>query len=112
MAATGGQAALNAVESMYALGKVTMRASEFQTGDEKSDSASANTEVGGFVLWQKSPDLWYLELILSNCKLSTGCDGKLAWRQSTTEQSNVTRGPPRPLRRILQVKKNQQRFDF
>ncbi|CAA7407755.1 unnamed protein product [Spirodela intermedia] len=101
-AATGGQAALNAVHSMFALGKVTMRASEFRMGDEEAVSTKGNAEVGGFVLWQKNPDLWFLELVLSGCKLSAGSDGKLAWRQSSSEQSHASRGPPRPLRRSLQ----------
>ncbi|CAA6670672.1 unnamed protein product [Spirodela intermedia] len=83
-------------------GKVTMRASEFRMGDEEAVSTKGNAEVGGFVLWQKNPDLWFLELVLSGCKLSAGSDGKLAWRQSSSEQSHASRGPPRPLRRSLQ----------
>ncbi|XP_078443589.1 uncharacterized protein LOC144713011 [Wolffia australiana] len=102
MAATGGQTALNAVESMYALGKVTMRASEFRMGDEETVVAQGSSEVGGFVLWQKSPELWCLELILSGSKMSAGSNGKLAWRQSSCEQPHASRGPPRPLRRSLQ----------
>ncbi|MQM04425.1 hypothetical protein Taro_037228 [Colocasia esculenta] len=103
IAATGGQQALNAVNSMYALGKVRMRSTEFHMGDESvSASRAGHGEIGGFVLWQKNPDLWYLELIVSGCKMSAGSDGKVAWRQSASEQSHASRGPPRPLRRSLQ----------
>ncbi|XP_068649073.1 uncharacterized protein [Aristolochia californica] len=101
IAATGGPAALNSVNSMYAIGKVKMCASEFHMGDE-SVKLRGNGDIGGFVLWQKNPDLWYLELILSGCKVSAGSDGKVAWRQFASQQSHASRGPPRPLRRFLQ----------
>ncbi|XP_008785983.1 uncharacterized protein LOC103704470 [Phoenix dactylifera] len=103
IAATGGQAALMSVSSMYAVGKVKMSASEFHVGDESVQAqAKGNGEVGGYVLWQKSPDLWYFELIMGGSKMSAGSDGKVAWRQSASEQSHASRGPPRPLRRSLQ----------
>ncbi|KAK1293257.1 hypothetical protein QJS10_CPB17g02203 [Acorus calamus] len=101
IAATGGLAALNSVNSMYAIGKVRMSASEFHAGDE-SVAASGNGEVGAFVLWQKNPDLWYLELVVSGCKVSAGSDGKVAWRQFAAQQSHASKGPPRSLRRSLQ----------
>ncbi|XP_006850401.2 uncharacterized protein LOC18440238, partial [Amborella trichopoda] len=116
IAATGGQAVLNSVHSMYAVGKVRMLASEFHTGDRVVKAAAAATnnskggngngilgEVGAFVLWQKNPDLWCLELVVSGCKISAGSDGKVAWRQTPWHQSHASRGPPRPLRRSLQV---------
>ncbi|KAG1368645.1 hypothetical protein COCNU_14G011130 [Cocos nucifera] len=103
IAATGGQAALMSVNSMYAVGKVKMSASEFHVGDESVQAqAKGNGEVGGYVLWQKSPDVWYFELIMGGSKMSAGSDGKVAWRQSASEQSHASRGPPRPLRRTLQ----------
>ncbi|KAK1268078.1 hypothetical protein QJS04_geneDACA006195 [Acorus gramineus] len=101
IAATGGLAALNSVNSMYAIGKVRMSASEFHAGNE-SVAASGNGEVGAFVLWQKNPDLWYLELVVSGCKVSAGSDGKVAWRQFAAQQSHASKGPPRSLRRSLQ----------
>lgn len=109
IAATGGQAALMSVHSMYAVGKVRMSASEFHMGNDNSAAVPPSTtkngsgEIGGFVLWQRNPELWLFELIMAGCKMSAGCNGKLAWRQSTSEQSHVSRGPPRPLRRALQV---------
>ncbi|XP_072952123.1 uncharacterized protein [Typha angustifolia] len=101
VAATGGQPALGSVHSMYAIGKVRMCASEFHMGDE-SVAAKGSGEIGGYVLWQKSPELWYFELIMGGHKMSAGSDGKVAWRQSASEQTHASRGPPRPLRRSLQ----------
>ncbi|KAG0496243.1 hypothetical protein HPP92_000934 [Vanilla planifolia] len=108
IAAMGGQAALTSVQSMYAVGKVRMSASEFHMGNDSSAAVPSSTakssagEIGGFVLWQKRPELWYFELVMAGCKMSAGCNGKLAWRHSTSEQSHASRGPPRPLRRSLQ----------
>jgi hypothetical protein len=104
IAATGGQAALQGVRSMYAVGKVRMRASEFHLGDQAVNAAQGRAEVGGFVLWQKSPEVWFFELIMAGHKMNAGSDGKVAWRQSAAEQSHVSRGPPRPPRRSLQVR--------
>lgn len=111
IAATGGEKALKSINSMYAMGKVKMAASEFMDGDNglsnnKGLMKIKNTkdcETGGFVLWQKSPDLWCLELLVSGCKISAGSDGKVAWRQTPWHHSHASRGPPRPLRRSLQV---------
>ncbi|XP_020592164.1 uncharacterized protein LOC110032757 [Phalaenopsis equestris] len=108
IAATGGQAALLSVQSMYAVGKVRMSSSEFHMGNDNSAAIPPSTtkngagEIGGFVLWQKSPQLWFFELIMAGCKLSAGCNGQIAWRQSAAERSQACRGPPRPLRRTLQ----------
>ncbi|XAR65888.1 hypothetical protein NMG60_11011882 [Bertholletia excelsa] len=117
IAAAGGEQALNAIDSMYAVGKVKMAASEFIAGEGVSmggDGLSGGNvmkiksakpgvgEVGGFVLWQKRPELWCLELVVSGCKISAGSDGKVAWRQTPWHHSHASRGPPRPLRRSLQ----------
>lgn len=101
---------------MYAMGKVKMTASEFSAGENlsvnnpKADNKVVKVkglknggEVGGFVLWQKKPDLWCLELVVSGTKISAGSDGKVAWRQTPWHNSHASRGPPRPLRRSLQV---------
>ncbi|VAH64241.1 unnamed protein product [Triticum turgidum subsp. durum] len=104
IAATGGQAALQGVQSMYAVGKVKMCASEFHLGDQTVTAAQGRAEVGGFVLWQKCPEVWYFELIMAGHKMSAGSDGKVAWRQSAAENSHASRGPPRPLRRSLQAR--------
>ncbi|OVA17728.1 Protein of unknown function DUF620 [Macleaya cordata] len=120
IAATGGEKALNSIDSMYAMGKVRMVTSEFSSGDNNNSNNHhhhhkkgeqvkvknvrhhGSGEVGGFVLWQKRPELWCLELVLSGCKISAGSDGKVAWRQTPWHHSHASRGPPRPLRRSLQ----------
>jgi hypothetical protein len=115
IAASGGEWALNKVTNMYAMGKVRMTAAELNSSDADGGgggggghrggkkSSKNGGEVGGFVLWQKKPELWSLELVVSGCKISAGSDGKVAWRQTPWHQSHASRGPPRPLRRSLQV---------
>ncbi|XP_038989065.1 uncharacterized protein LOC103722536 [Phoenix dactylifera] len=111
IAASGGEQALNSVNSMYAIGKVRMTASEVLLTANGNDTGPTNKkvtkggrggEMGGFVLWQKKPDLWCLELVVAGRKISAGSDGKVAWRQTPWHQSHASRGPPRPLRRALQ----------
>ncbi|XP_078176404.1 spindle assembly abnormal protein (DUF620) [Carex rostrata] len=103
IAATGGQAALLSVESMYAVGKIHMSASEFHAGmEDEGMRPKGNNEYGAFVLWQKNPEVWYFDFIMAGCKLTHGSDGQVAWKQSSIERSHVTPGPPRPLRRSLQ----------
>ncbi|KAK6122075.1 hypothetical protein DH2020_044182 [Rehmannia glutinosa] len=107
-----GEHALNSIDSMYAMGKVKMAASEIVAGDDLSlrnskvmrmkNMKHGPGEIGGFVLWQKRPDLWSLELMVTGYKMSAGSDGKVAWRQTPWQHSHVSRGPPRPLRRSLQ----------
>lgn len=91
-------AALNAVNSMYAVGQVKM----VVASDIGVEAATRGCDSGGFVVWQKNPDLWYLELVVSGHKISAGSDGNMAWSQSSSN-SNPSRGPPRPLRRFFQV---------
>lgn len=99
LAATGGLSALNSIGSMYAVGQVKMVVAS--DGVQNVETAKKSCEAGG-LLWQKNPDLWYLELVVSGHKISAGSDGKIAWSQSSSN-SNATRGPPRPLRRFFQV---------
>ena len=113
IAAVGGEHALNSIDSMYAMGKVKMVASEFSSGEgcfngkpmkaKNGKGGISSGEMGSFVIWQKRPDLWCLEMMLSGCKISAGSDGKVAWRQTPWHHSHASRGPPRPLRRFLQV---------
>ena len=110
IAAAGGETALNSIDSMYAMGKVRMVTSEFSAGEVCKNKAMkvkgvrhGGGEMGGFVLWQKRPELWCLELVVSGCKISAGSDGVVAWRQTPWHHSHASRGPPRPLRRALQV---------
>lgn len=103
IAAAGGKAALSMITSMCAMGKVRMAASELGNNGGKKGMKYVGGEMGGFVLWQKKPDLWCLELVVSGCKLSAGSDGRVAWRQTPWQPSHASRGPPRPLRRTIQV---------
>ncbi|KAK6929427.1 Protein of unknown function DUF620 [Dillenia turbinata] len=113
IAAVGGEGAMETIESMCVVGKVKVAASEFCSAGEglknkgvkmknmKSNGSSCG-EMGGFLVWQKRPDLWCLELVVSGYKISAGSDGKVAWRQTPWHHSHASRGPPRPLRRLLQ----------
>ncbi|KAL3639205.1 hypothetical protein CASFOL_017112 [Castilleja foliolosa] len=102
LAATGGVATLHNIKSMYAVGQVKMVvASDSMMPTTTESAAKRSCEAGGFVLWQKNPDLWYLELVVSGYKISAGSDGKIAWSQSSSNP-NASRGPPRPLRRFFQ----------
>ncbi len=120
VAAVGGERALNSVDSMYAMGQVKMATSEFSTGEGSMNSKKMvkvknlqmKGEMGGFVVWQKRPELWCLELVVSGYKISAGSDGKVAWRQTPWHHSHASRGPPRPLRRFLQVCKSSPQTIF
>ncbi|XP_059283110.1 uncharacterized protein LOC132036744 isoform X2 [Lycium ferocissimum] len=96
VAACGGQAALNLLNSMCAVGQVKM-----STSDMNQSGSKCHSEAGAFVLWQKNPVLWVLELVVSGCKVSAGSNGKVAWSQSSSS-STASKGPPRPLRRFFQ----------
>ena len=99
VAAVGGERALNSVDSMYAMGQVKMAASEFSAGEGSVNSKKMvkvknlqmKGEVGGFVVWQKRPELWCLELVVSGYKITAGSDGKVAWRQTPWHHSHASR---------------------
>ncbi|KAL0365327.1 UNVERIFIED_CONTAM: hypothetical protein Sangu_0630300 [Sesamum angustifolium] len=103
-AASGGQKVQNAVKNAYAMGKLKMVASEFETATKvvKSRNAARASESGGFVLWQMNPDMWYVELAVGGSKVHAGCNGKLVWRHTPWLGAHTAKGPVRPLRRALQ----------
>ncbi|GJW32182.1 putative F-box/kelch-repeat protein-like protein [Tanacetum coccineum] len=86
--------------------KYITSASKFHQGDE-SVKARNKEETGGFVLWQKHPNLWSLELLVSGCKVILGSNSKISWRQSSNQLRPMTKGPPRPLRRFLELDTSQ-----
>ncbi|XP_015885022.1 uncharacterized protein LOC107433741 isoform X1 [Ziziphus jujuba] len=103
-AASGGQKLQNSTHNAYAMGKVRMIASEFETANRvvRSKNSSKAAESGGFVLWQMHPDMWYVELALGGSKVHAGCNGKLVWRHTPWLGAHAAKGPVRPLRRALQ----------
>ncbi|KAB1208476.1 hypothetical protein CJ030_MR7G022666 [Morella rubra] len=103
-AASGGQKLQNLIKNAYAMGKVRMVASEFETATKvmKNRNAARCAESGGFVLWQMNPDMWYVELAVGGSKVHAGCNGKLVWRHTPWLGAHTAKGPVRPLRRALQ----------
>ncbi|KAJ7958229.1 Glutamyl-tRNA (Gln) amidotransferase subunit A (DUF620) [Quillaja saponaria] len=103
-AASGGQKLQNSIANAYAMGKVRMIASEFETpkGVIRNRNSSKAADLGGFVLWQMNPDMWYVELALGDSKVRAGCNGKLVWRHTPWLGAHAAKGPVRPLRRALQ----------
>ncbi|PAN49029.1 hypothetical protein PAHAL_9G421000 [Panicum hallii] len=106
MAASGGAKVLRSVRNAYAMGKVRMVASEFETATRvvknRGSGAASAVEQGGFVLWQMSPDMWYVELAVGGSKVRAGCNGRLVWRHTPWLGAHAAKGPVRPLRRALQ----------
>ncbi|EEF43574.1 uncharacterized protein LOC8280982 isoform X2 [Ricinus communis] len=103
-AASGGQKLQNSIRNAYAMGKVKMIASEFETPTKvvKNRNGARGAESGGFVLWQMNPDMWYVELAVGGSKVHAGCNGKLVWRHTPWLGAHTAKGPVRPLRRALQ----------
>jgi hypothetical protein len=103
-AASGGQKLQNSIHNVYAMGKLRMVASEFETPMKtvKNRNAARCAESGGFVLWQMDPDMWYVELAVGGSKVRAGCNGKLVWRHTPWLGAHTAKGPVRPLRRALQ----------
>ncbi|KAG8099480.1 hypothetical protein GUJ93_ZPchr0013g33815 [Zizania palustris] len=108
MAASGGYKLLQSVRNAYAMGKVRMVASEFETATRvvknrgPSGHGAASVEQGGFVLWQMAPDMWYVELAVGGSKVHAGSNGRLVWRHTPWLGAHAAKGPVRPLRRVLQ----------
>ncbi|CAA0806785.1 Protein of unknown function (DUF620 [Striga hermonthica] len=103
-AASGGQKIQNSIKNAYAMGKLKMVASEFETASKivKNRNIARAAESGGFVLWQMDPDMWYVELAVGGSKVHAGCNGKLVWRHTPWLGAHTAKGPVRPLRRALQ----------
>lgn len=104
-ASSGGQKLQNSIQNAYAMGKVKMVASEFETATRvtKNRYGARDAETGGFVLWQMNPDMWYVELAVGGSKVHAGCNGKIVWRHTPWLGAHTAKGPVRPLRRSLQV---------
>lgn len=103
-AASGGMKLLSSIHNSYAMGKMRMVASEFETASKvmKNQNSSRSAESGGFVLWQMAPEMWYVELAVGASKIHAGCNGKIVWRHTPWLGAHAAKGPVRPLRRALQ----------
>lgn len=103
-AASGGTKLLSSIHNSYAMGKVRMVTSEFETSTKvmKNRNASRDSESGGFVLWRMSPEMWYVELAVGTSKIHAGCNSKIVWRHTPWLGAHAAKGPVRPLRRALQ----------
>lgn len=104
IAASGGARYQSSIRNAYAMGKVKMLASEYETATKvtKNRNSSRAAETGGFVLWQMMPDMWYVELAVGGSKVHAGSNGKLVWRHTPWLGAHAAKGPVRPLRRALQ----------
>lgn len=77
--------------------------SDYKTLGTRSGSNSSDGEKGCFVLWQMSPGMWSLELVVGGNKVLAGSDSKIVWRHTPWLGTHAAKGPQRPLRRIIQV---------
>ncbi|KAJ1294584.1 hypothetical protein BS78_01G156300 [Paspalum vaginatum] len=104
LAASGGHRLLASLRNTYAMGKVRMVATEFETAGRltKNRNAGRGGEPGRFVLWQMAPEMWYIELAVGGSKVHAGCNGKIVWRHTPWLGAHVAKGPVRALRRALQ----------
>ncbi|KAG6470860.1 hypothetical protein ZIOFF_071940 [Zingiber officinale] len=103
-AASGGLKLQRSIRNAYAMGKVRMMASEFETPTKvvKNRGGATAAESGSFVLWQMAPDMWYVELAVGGSKVHAGSNGKIVWRHTPWLGAHAAKGPVRPLRRALQ----------
>ncbi|XP_042511334.1 uncharacterized protein LOC122086522 isoform X1 [Macadamia integrifolia] len=105
MAATGCLKIKKCRKNMYATGMVKMICCETEIASGKnarSLGSSRGGENGCFVLWQMSPGMWSLELVVAGNKVVAGSNGKIVWRHTPWLGTHAAKGPQRPLRRIIQ----------
>ncbi|KAK9149964.1 hypothetical protein Syun_008273 [Stephania yunnanensis] len=107
LAATGCLKHKRSAKNMYATGSVRMVCSETEIGwgGKSSSGGGGNRGMGDsgcFVLWQMSPGMWSVELVVSGVKVVAGSNGKTVWRHMPWLGTHAAKGPQRPLRRIIQ----------
>ncbi|KAJ4977219.1 hypothetical protein NE237_002325 [Protea cynaroides] len=104
LAATGWLKLNKCRKNMYASGVVKMICSETEivSGKNLRDVGTRGGENGCFVLWQMSPGMWSLELVVAGNKVVAGSNGKIVWRHTPWLGTHAAKGPQRPLRRIIQ----------
>nr|CAD1841315.1 unnamed protein product [Ananas comosus var. bracteatus] len=94
-AACGGVKLLSSIRNSYAMGKVKMVATEFESANKiiKNRHAMRSAESGGFVLWQMAPEMWYVEIVVGGSKVHAGCNGQLVWRHTPGLGPMLPRAP-------------------
>lgn len=91
--------------NMYTAGTVKMMCFPTEIsggGTVKTLGTRSSGEKGCFVLWQMSPGMWSLELVVGGNKVLAGSDSKIVWRHTPWLGTHAAKGPQRPLRRIIQ----------
>ncbi|KAJ7551445.1 hypothetical protein O6H91_06G015600 [Diphasiastrum complanatum] len=104
LAAVGITKLQKPIHNSYAMGRMKIISSEFETVAKviHSRNSSKAAEFGCFVLWQMVPDMWSLELAFAGSKIFAGSNGNLVWRHTPWSGTHAAKGPIRPLRRVLQ----------
>ena len=98
-------------KSTYVAGSIKMVCCETESGSGRTKrnmgcgkgGGGRGGENGCFVLWQMSPGMWLVELVVAGYKVVAGCNGEIVWRHLPWLGMNAAKGPQRPLRRIIQV---------
>lgn len=92
--------------NMYATGTVKMVCHETEIGIDKGRRSRSRIGArvnGCFVIWQMNPGMWSMELVIQGGnKVVAGSNGKIVWRNTPWLGTHAAKGPPRPLRRIIQ----------
>ncbi|KAK9266668.1 hypothetical protein L1049_005504 [Liquidambar formosana] len=104
LAATGCLKQQKCMKNMYTTGIVKMICceTEISSGKNVKTVGTRSGENGCFVLWQMSPGMWSLELVVGTNKVIAGSNGKIVWRHTPWLGTHAAKGPQRPLRRIIQ----------
>lgn len=104
LAATGCLKKQKCNKNMYTTGMVKMICceTEISSGKGVKSLGTRSGENGCFVLWQMTPGMWSLELVVGGNKVVAGSNGKIVWRHTPWLGTHAAKGPQRPLRRIIQ----------
>ncbi|KAI3893938.1 hypothetical protein MKX03_020121 [Papaver bracteatum] len=106
LAATGCLKHDKISKNMYASGTVKMVCHETEIGIDKGRKSGSRIGArvnGCFVIWQMNPGMWSMELVIQGGnKVFAGSNGKIVWRNTPWLGTHAAKGPPRPLRRIIQ----------
>ncbi|XP_058072264.1 uncharacterized protein LOC131221131 isoform X2 [Magnolia sinica] len=104
LAATGCLKLHKCMKSLYAAGTVKMVCceTEIASGKNVRNVGTRGGENGCFVVWQMSPGMWSVELVVAGSKVVAGSNGKIVWRHIPWLGTHAAKGPQRPLRRIIQ----------